>query len=98
MPPLFVSVKKGWGVYFLGRRKVTEVTPAQKEIYVVIDEWWKTYGFGPSVQDVMSMTGEKGAGNVHRKMKKLIELGYCKGLPSRPRTIRPAYLKVRDIV
>ena len=82
----------------MGRRKATEMTPAQKEIYVVIDEWWKTYGFGPSVKDVMYMTGEKGEGNVHRKMKKLVELGYCKGLPNRPRTIRPAYMRVRDIV
>ena len=82
----------------LGRRKETEVTPAQKEIYVIIEEWWKTYGYGPSVKDIMTITGAKGEGNIHRKMKRLIELGICKGLPGRARTIRPAYMKVRDIV
>lgn len=82
----------------MGRRKFTEVTPAQKEIYLLIEEWWKNFGYGPSVKDIMSMTGAKGAGNVHRKMKKLVELGYCKGIPNRPRTIRPKHIRVRDVV
>ena len=74
-----------------------EVTPAQKEIFVVIDEWWKRFGFGPSVDDVMRITGEKGRGNVSRKMNALIRLGICKGVKGRARSIRPSYLKVRNI-
>ena len=73
------------------------MTPAQKQIYMVIDEWWKKYGFGPSVDDIMRITGEKGRGNVSRKMRKLVDLGYCKALPRSPRSIRPAYMRVRDI-
>lgn len=74
------------------------MTPAQREIYLVIDEWWKRNGFGPSVDDVMTMTGETGRGNVHRKMLKLVELGICKGLRNRPRSIRPSDMRVRDIL
>jgi SOS-response transcriptional repressor LexA len=74
------------------------MTPAQREIYLVIDEWWKKFGFGPSIDDVMRLTGDKGRGNVNRKMKKLVELGICKGIPRRPRSIRPAYLRVREII
>jgi len=73
------------------------MTPAQKEIFLIIDEWWKRFGFGPSIDDVMRITGEKGRGNVNRKMNMLVKLGICKGVPRKARSIRPAYLKVRDI-
>lgn len=80
-----------------GRKKITVMTPAQKEIFLVIDEFWKKYGFAPSVKDVMYITGEKGAGNVSRKMRRLIDLGICKGIKGKQRTIRPAGLRVRTI-
>ena len=73
------------------------MTPAQKEIFLVIDEWWRRFGYGPTVKEVMMMTGAKGEGNVHRKMRALVDLGVCKGLPNRARSIRPAGLKVRSI-
>jgi SOS-response transcriptional repressor LexA len=76
---------------------IHKMTPAQKEIFLVIDEWWKRFGFGPSVDDVMRLTGEKGRGNVARKMKTLIEIGVCKGVAGRARSIRPSYLKLRNL-
>lgn len=74
------------------------MTPAQKDVYLVIDEWWKKFGFGPTIDEVMLVMGVTGRGNVARKMRTLVELGVCKGIPRRARSIRPAYLKVRDIV
>ena len=44
------------------------MTPAQKETLLVIDEFWKKFGFGPTIDYVMYITGEKGRGNVARKM------------------------------
>ena len=73
------------------------MTPAQKEIFLVIDEWWKLYGYGPTIDDVMRITGEAGRGNVARKMQALVELGICKGVKGRARSIRPSYIKVRNI-
>jgi len=73
------------------------LTPAQKEIFLVIDEFWKKYGFAPSIEDVMYITGEKGRGNVSRKMWRLVELGICKGIKGKMRSIRPSYIKVRNI-
>jgi len=81
----------------MGRKKERELTPAQKEIFLVIDEFWKKYGFAPSIQDVMYITGEKGRGNVSRKMWRLVELGICKGIKGKMRSIRPSYIKVRNI-
>jgi len=73
------------------------MTPAQKEVYLVIEQFWEQYGFGPSIDDIMRQTGERGRGNVARKMKILIELGICKGDTKRTRSIRPAYLKLRNL-
>ena len=73
------------------------MTEAQAEVYLVIDEWWKRYGFGPTVEDVMRFTGDRSKATVHGKMKRLVKLGVCKQVPGRPRSIRPSYLKVRNI-
>jgi SOS-response transcriptional repressor LexA len=74
-----------------------KMTPAQKEIFLVIDEYWKKFGFGPSIDDIMYMTGEKGRGNVQRKMWALVNLGVCKGSKNKARSIRPSYIRVRNI-
>lgn len=73
------------------------MTPAQKETFLVIDEWWKKFGFGPSVDDVMRVTGERGRGNVSRKMWSLVKLGVCKGRKGMARSIRPSYMRMREI-
>ena len=53
------------------------MTKAQKEIFHVIEAYWNNFGFGPTVDDVMFMTGERGRGNTYRKMKMLIKIGVC---------------------
>lgn len=73
------------------------MTSRQKEIFLVIDEWWKKFGFGPSIDDIMFITGDKSRGNVHRLVKKLCEIGVCKRTSNRARSVRPSYLRVRDI-
>jgi len=45
----------------------------------------------------MYITGEQGRGNVGRKMWKLVELGVCKGVKGTARSIRPSYIRIRDI-
>lgn len=73
------------------------MTEKQKQIFLVIDEWWKKFGFGPSIDDVMFITGAKGRGNIARQMNCLVALGICKRTPRRARSIRPSYLKIRNI-
>ena len=73
------------------------MTPAQKEIFLIVDEYWRNFGFGPTIDDIMRLTGERGRGNVARKMQILIEIGVCTGVKGRSRSIRPAGLKVRDL-
>ena len=73
------------------------MTPAQKETFLIIDEYWKNFGYGPTIDDIMRLTGEKGRGNVARKMRALIEIGVCKGVAGKARSIRPSYIKLRNL-
>ena len=73
------------------------MTPRQMEIYQVIDEFWKRFGYGPTLDNIMTMTGDKGRGNVARICKLLVELGHCKQVPRRARSIRPSYIKLRNL-
>jgi SOS-response transcriptional repressor LexA len=78
-------------------KRTTKMSPAQKETFLIIDEYWKNFGYGPTIDDVMRITGEKGRGNVARKMKTLIEIGVCKGVAGRARSIRPSYISLRNL-
>jgi SOS-response transcriptional repressor LexA len=71
------------------------VTEKQQYIYQIIDSWWNKFGFAPSIQNIMDITGDKSRGNIHRIMNKLVELGYCKKLPNTARSIRPSYIRIR---
>lgn len=73
------------------------VTPKQKEIFMVIDSWWDRFGFGPSVDDIMRLTGDKGRGNVNRVCNALVDLGICKKVKGKARSIRPVYINFRKI-
>jgi SOS-response transcriptional repressor LexA len=73
------------------------MTPKQKVVFLCIDEWWKRFGYGPSVDDIMRLTGDRGRGNVNRVMRKLCDLGVCKRLPNSARSIRPVYINFRRI-
>jgi hypothetical protein len=75
-------------------RKERKLTPKQREVYDAIDMWWKTYGFGPSIDDVMHMTKSVSRGGTVYRMQSLVRKGFCKHEPLEPRSIRPAYLKV----
>lgn len=74
-----------------------DMTERQKEIYMVIEEWWKKFGFGPSIDDIMSITGDKSRANVHRMILRLCEEGACKRTPNRDRSVRPAWMKFRNL-
>mgnify|MGYP003636676762 CR=1 FL=1 len=73
------------------------MTERQNEVYLVIEEWWKKFGYGPSVDDIMDQINCKSRASVHRMMKRLCELGACKRIPNRARTIRPVHIKFRNL-
>jgi len=74
------------------------MTPRQSEVFIAIDAFWNKFGFGPSVDDIMRLTNSSGRGNIARICKTLCDIGVCKRVPNRARSIRPTYIKLRNIV
>jgi len=74
-----------------------KMSPAQREVFVIVDEWWKRFHSSPSLRDIMDMRGKGGIGNTARLVDRLVELGVLKRLKNRGRTIRPVYINFRKV-
>lgn len=73
------------------------MSPDQKEVFLVIDEWWKKYGYSPTIREIAYVRGKMGLGNTQRIVKRLVELGVIKKLKGAGRSIRPVYIKFRNL-
>jgi SOS-response transcriptional repressor LexA len=74
-----------------------EMSPVQNEVFLIIDEWWKKYGFSPSIRDIAYVRGKMGLGNTQKIVKRLVELGVIKKLDGAGRSIRPVYINFRNL-
>ena len=74
-----------------------EMSPAQREVFLIVDEWWKRYGFSPSLRDIANQRGKMGLGNTMRLVDRLVELGVFKKIDGCGRTVRPVYINFRNL-
>lgn len=74
-----------------------KMSPAQREVFLVIDEWWKKYGYAPSLRDIAYVRGKMGIGNTKEIVDRLVALGAIKKLEGRGRSIRPVYVNFRNL-
>jgi len=74
-----------------------DMTPAQKEVFLIVDEWWKKYGFSPSLRDIAKQRGKMGLGNTSEIVDRLVKVGALKKLKNSGRSIRPVYINFRNI-
>ena len=74
-----------------------EMTPAQKEVFLCIDEWWKKYGFGPSIRDICNVRGKAGMGNTSEIISRLVKIGVLKKVKGAGRSVRPVYINFRTL-
>ena len=74
-----------------------EMSPAQREVFLIVDEWWKAYGFSPSMRDIANQRGKMGLGNTMRLVDRLVELGVFKKIDGRGRTVRPVYIRFKNL-
>lgn len=72
------------------------MSPAQKEVFIIVDEWWKKFGFSPTLRQIAEMRGKSGIGNTKEIVDRLVKLGALKKL-DRKRSIRPVYIRYRDV-
>jgi hypothetical protein len=73
------------------------MSPAQREVFDVIDEWWKKYGFSPTLRDIAYVRGKMGIGSTKRIVDRLVDLGVIKKMDGVGRTIRPAYINFKHL-
>ena len=73
------------------------MTPAQKEVFLVVDEWWRQYGFGPSIRDICRIRGKGGMGNTSEIIERLVKLGVLKKVKGSGRSVRPVYINFRTL-
>jgi hypothetical protein len=73
------------------------MSPAQKEVFMVIDEWWKKYGFSPTLRDIAYVRGKMGIGSTKNIVDRLVQLGVIKKIDGVGRTIRPAYINFKHL-
>ena len=73
------------------------MTPAQKEVFLVVDEWWKQYGFGPSIREICEIRKKGGMGNTAEIINRLVKLGVLKKVKGSGRSVRPVYIQFRNL-
>ena len=74
-----------------------DMTEKQRTIYLVIDEWWKRYGFSPSLKDIAHQRGKMSMSNTSKIIKRLVNIGVIKKVDRQGRTIRPVYINFRNL-
>jgi hypothetical protein len=73
------------------------MSPAQCEVFLIIDEYWKRYGCSPSLRNIAFLRGKMGLGNTKGIVDRLVRIGAVKRLEGKGRTIRPVYINFRNL-
>jgi SOS-response transcriptional repressor LexA len=73
------------------------MSPAQREVFLVIDEWWKRHGYSPSIRDIAYVRGKMGLGSTQKIVERLVKLKVLKKMDGAGRTIRPVYIQFRNL-
>lgn len=74
-----------------------KMSPAQKEVFIVVDEWWKKFGYSPTIRDIAFVRGKMGLGCTHKIVERLVKLGALKKVKGQGRSIRPVYINFRTL-
>ena len=45
-----------------GQCMEVEMTPAQREVFLIVDEWWKKYGCSSALRLIADVRGKSGIG------------------------------------
>lgn len=74
-----------------------DMTPAQRAVFLIVDEYWKMYGSAPSLRDIASQRGKMGLGNTKEIVDRLVKLGVLKRVDGMHRSVRPVYISFKEL-
>lgn len=99
-----------WGEVYINRKMIAprklptyeecwekDMTKVQREVFLIVDEWWKEFGYSPSLRDIAYQRGKSSLPNTMKIVNRLCELGVLKKQTGRGRTIRPVYINFRTL-
>jgi SOS-response transcriptional repressor LexA len=72
------------------------MSPVQREVFLIVDEWWKKWGHSPTLRQIADIRGKSGVGNTKEIVDRLVKLGVLKRI-ERKRSIRPVYINFRNL-
>jgi len=77
------------------------MTPVQREVYLIIEEFWKKYEYGPSLREIAYLRGKMGLANTKRIVDDLEKIGALKpryrrkGSKYKRRSATPRFLRYK---
>ncbi len=74
-----------------------DMTKVQREVFLIVDEWWKEFGYSPSLRDIAYQRGKTSLANTMKIVNRLCELGVLKKKTGKGRTIRPVYINFKTL-
>jgi hypothetical protein len=74
-----------------------DMSPAQRDVFLVIDGWWTRHGYSPTIRDIANMRGKMGLGSTKTIVDRLVQLGVIKKIDGAGRTIRPAWVNYKTL-
>ena len=77
--------------------KEKSISPVRKHVFIIVDEYWKEFGYRPSLRDIAYQRGKSSLPNTMKIVNRLCELGVLKKQTGRGRTIRPVYINFRTL-
>ena len=99
-----------WGKVYINRKMIAprvlptfeecwskDMTKVQREVFLIVDEWWKEFGYSPSLRDICYQRGTTSLPNTMKIVNRLCELGVLKKQAGKGRTIRPVYINFRTL-
>ncbi len=69
-------------------RKRVQVKEQERRLLCAIADYWRNWGFAPSIRELCVSTGFTSTDNVHRWMALLRDGGYVTYLDGKARTVR----------
>jgi SOS-response transcriptional repressor LexA len=73
------------------------MTKVQREVFLIVDEYWKKFGYSPSLRDIAYQRGKTSLANTMKIVDRLVDLGVLKKQKGSGRTIRPVYINFRTL-
>ena len=72
-----------------------KMSPAQRDVFLIVDEYWKRYGCSPTLREIAYLRGKVWMRNTQRLVDRLVELGALKRLDGKRRSLRPVYVNFK---